>query len=61
MVRGGLGKAICTFRMANEPLPYLTKVILHHYIAMSYKPNISNKFAVRYVCLHKVYVPGVHS
>ena len=58
---GGSGQEIRTCKLSSEPLPYLTKVLPHHYKSMLYGPNLLNKFAVPYVCLYHVYVPAVHS
>ena len=50
-----------TYQLAAESLPYLAKVLPHYYISMPYWPNLTNKFAIPYVCLYHFYVPAVHS
>ena len=42
------GQDIRTCRLAFEPLPYLTKVLPHHYISMQCWSNLTNIFAVPY-------------
>ena len=44
-----------------DPLPYLTKILPHHYVTMTYWPNLTNNIAIPYVCLYHVHVSAVHS
>ena len=55
------GQEIRTCRLASKPLPYLKKVLQHHYISMPFRPNLTNKCALPHVCLYHVYVPAIHS
>ena len=57
-ISGGLGQEIRTFRLASVPLPYLTKVLSHHYITMPHWTNLTNKIAMP---CHHVHVPAVYS
>ena len=59
-IRGSSEKEIRTCRLASEPLSYFTKILPDHYISMPYRPNLTNKFAIPYVCLYHVYVPATH-
>ena len=53
-IRGVSGQEIRTCQLGSELRPYLTKVLPHHYISMLYRPNLTYKIAIPYVCLKKI-------